>query len=108
MIAIQIDLIELRKIKHDVLHSITMIELLKKVGIPIDGVLLTRGVTRGTMVWTREEDLDNETWVIRWFDDGEPQDRCGPIEARGHGHAYTWVRHRNINAPALPVEDDEL
>lgn len=108
MIEVRIDLIELRKIKHDVLHSITMIEVLKKAGIPIDGVLLTRGVTRGTLVWSIEEDLDGETWVIRWCDDSEDFAMRGPkqpIEATGAGQAFTWKRYRN---PNKPVEDEEL
>lgn len=109
MIEVRIDLPVLRKIEHSVTHSIAFIKILREnAGIPLEGVLINHGVTRGTMVWTKEEDLDEESWVIRWHDDGEPVMLKGvslKLVASGSGQGFTWKRYRDVNAPD---EDDEL
>lgn len=109
MIEARIDLTEVSKIQHEVLFHIELRKVLAQAGIPFDGVLVTRGVKRGTMVWLKHEDLDNDTWVIRWYDEGEPMaDKGLVVEETGRGPHFTWTRYRNPNAPAKAIEDDEL
>lgn len=96
MIVVRFDAALLRTIKHDILHSIRMIEALKKAGVPIDGTLLFRGVTRGTMIWQVEEDIDGDSYVLSWFDDSEPLKLPHPtgqeMLAQGSGDGYKWQR----------------
>lgn len=113
MIEVRIDMDELNKITHDVTHSIRMIEALKKAGIPFMGILLAKGVERGTLVWCREESLDSDIQIIQWYDTNETPltSPRGKKEASGNGHAFTWVRYENPNAPKRvkvldPVEDE--
>lgn len=114
MIEVRIDMDEMNKITHDVTHSIRMVEALKKAGIPFMGILLAKGVERGTLIWGREESLDSDIQIIQWYDTNET-----PLtgirskkEASGSGPGFTWVRYENPNAPkrikALDPVEDEL
>ena len=109
MIEVRIDLPVFRRIEHNVTHFIELCRMLRtQAGIPLEGVLISQGVTRGTMIWTREEDLDEESWVIRWYDtDEDPSlDKSAlTIAASGKESTCTWVRYKNVNTPD---EDDEL
>lgn len=105
MIEVIISRDELGRIQHNVTHSIRMIEALKAAGIPIDGVLITHGISRGTMEWSRDEDLDADNWVIRWWDEGEKRHTRGTLKASGHGVGYTWRRFLGYGEV---MEDDEL
>jgi hypothetical protein len=108
MIEVRIDLYELRKIQHNITHSIRMIEALKAAGIPVAGILITHGVERGTMIWLKEEDLDDESWVIKWYDTDEDM-ACSKwrLEASGSGQAYRWRRFADARTPVVTVDDDD-
>lgn len=105
MIELRIDQTEVNKIQHTVTHSLTMIKMIKEAGVPISGVLITHGIYHGTLEWANEDGLDGPEHVIRWWADGEPSDLPLTVEAKGHGHAFTWVRYANPNAPQ-PDEDE--
>lgn len=106
MIEVRIDTVSLGKVKHDVLHSVYMIEKLQKAGIPIIGPLIARGIERGKMIWTNEDGLNGHEIVIRWFDEGEKKPAKGwKAVDRGFGECYEWTRFADPDAP--PPDDDE-
>lgn len=110
MIEVRSNLIDLARVKHDMLHAIAMIERLKKAGMPIIGILHMRGVERGRLTWHKEEDLDGDVSVMRWFDDNEIDAAPGTawIKVSSEQHeAWSFTVYRDADAPA-PVEDDEL
>lgn len=117
MIEVLVSVLELSKIKHDMLHSTAMLEHLRAAGIPMRGTLHMRGVERGVLEWTNTVDPlnDDEMWRIRWFDDGEPHIAHNAEvgsewirEAKGSGEAYSWKRYRHVNAPIKQPSEDEL
>lgn len=111
MIEVQIDADALRKITHDISHSIRMIEVLKSAGIPLCGVLITKGIERGMMVWDAIEDLDGDVWRIRWYDTHEKPEHTYKRVGSGKGEAYVFTRYDDITVPPPPPpvnEDDEL
>lgn len=109
MIEVKIDVTTMDRITHDVSHSIQMVKSLKEAGLPFRGILLAKGVERGTMVWSMDEDLDGDTWLIRWYDTHEkPEHKFKEISA-GHGHAYTFRAFEDLTVPPpYRPEDDEL
>ncbi len=92
MIELRIDVDAMKRIQHSVTHSIQMIAAMKAAGIPIDGVLITHGITHGTMQWSVEDDIDGKVWVIRWYDKGEESRNFKKV-ASGKGEAYSWARY---------------
>jgi hypothetical protein len=88
----------------DILNSINMVQALKAAGVPIQGILIAKGIERGRMTWHNEDDIDGEVWVIGWTDEPAAQQRGKPT-ARGDGRGYTWARWGHLPAT---VEDDEL
>lgn len=71
MIEVRVDLDDLRKVTHEVLYNIALIERMRKAGIPVVGRLIPSAVTHGTVIWTVDEDLDGDTLVIRWYERDE-------------------------------------
>lgn len=106
MIELRIDTDALVKTKTDVLASIYMVQAFKEAGVPIVGTLIAKGLERGSMTWLREDGLDGDEWVIRWFDDEEGPMHRGPVEAKGRHALYSWTRYRNLSKP-IPTTDDE-
>jgi hypothetical protein len=86
----------------DILCSIAMVEAAKAAGIPIQGILIAKGIERGTLMWFNESDIDGDVWVIRWLDDGEKADKKLPVTGRGQGRGYSWIRY------GLQADEDEL
>lgn len=113
MIEVRIDVDVMRRIQHNVTHSIVMIDALKKAGIPIDGVLITHGITHGHMTWEVQQGIDGDEWVICWYESVSQWHDFRTNAARnslkkqasGKGEAFTWTRWGDSNAPA---ESEEL
>jgi hypothetical protein len=93
VIEVRIDVDVIQNHGHNILHSILMINALKAAGIPVIGKIAFCGPARGRLIQHREVDLDNDEWVIRWYDDGEAiGDALVPVE-RGSGMGYSWIRY---------------
>lgn len=112
MIEARLDHDFLAKCQNNILHSIVTIQALKDAGVPIFGHILMHGPARGVLTQHSEEDLDQNEWVMRWFDDDEPmigpkEQPTQPVEATGILQFGRWTRYRNPKKPR-PVEDDEL
>jgi hypothetical protein len=106
MIEVRMNLVDLARIKHDMLHSIAMVERMKKAGIPVIGILIMRGVSRGRLTWHTEEDLDGDISVLRWYDKGEDSTGMGHqmVRAGGEKHeGWEWIKY--VHPADL---DDEL
>ena len=71
MIEIRIDTDLLQNHQHNIMHSIVMMDVLRKAGVPVIGKIVFNGPERGCFVQWREQDMDGDQWVIQWFDDGE-------------------------------------
>jgi hypothetical protein len=68
MIEVRIDrdLYRTRFNENDVLLGIYTLEQLREAGIPVEGVLFVRGVSRGRLVIEAEDDLVGNEWIYRW------------------------------------------
>lgn len=109
MIEVRVDVVEMDRITNDVSHSIEMVKCLKAAGIPLRGILLTKGIERGYMTWAMQEDLEGDTWVINWYDTFEnPSGGKFKRVSGGHGHAYTYSIFQDMTAPQSRYQDDEL
>lgn len=109
MIEARLDHDIVTKCQENILHSIVTIQLLRDAGVPIYGNIVMHGPERGVLTQHREEDLDRNDWVIRWFDDDEPmfgpkEKPTQPVERIGSLQFGSWTRYRNPNKPM----DDEL
>lgn len=71
MIEVRIDLDSVKKLDHEVLENIKIVERLRAAGIPFIGRLVLSGVTHGTLIHHVDEDIDGDTLVYRWYDRGE-------------------------------------
>jgi hypothetical protein len=69
MIEVRIDrdLYRTRFNENDVPLGIYTLEQLREAGIPVEGVLFVRGVSRGRLVIEAEDDLVGNEWLFRWF-----------------------------------------
>lgn len=99
MIEVRIDTELLQNHQHNILHSIVMMDALRKAGIPVIGKIVFNGPERGCLVQWREQDMDGDQWVIQWFDEGEdvwPYARLGYLKANrkktrnGLGVGFSW------------------
>lgn len=95
MIEVRIDIHWMQNHQHNVLHSILMMQALRESGMPIIGKIVFNGPERGQLIQHRENTLDGDEWVVRWYDDGEPTDEPLKVANSGSGRGYTWVRYRN-------------
>ncbi len=68
-----------KKFDHEIHAVVRIMDAMRKAGIPIVGTLHFRGVERGYLTWTLEEDLDDDAVLIRWWDVNDP---C-PVELKG-------------------------
>ena len=89
MIELRINRAELARIEHNVTHSIKMIEAMKKVGIPVSGVLITHGIEHGRMVWGN----DGGDHVIRWYAQDESEHSQRTVGSTGSGPGYRWTKY---------------
>lgn len=107
MIEVRMNLVDMKRIKNDILYSITMQDRLRAAGMPIIGTLLMRGVERGVIVWHVEPDLDGDIGVIRWYDVGESMTPGTEwVEIEGEQlQAHSWTKYR---LAGVTVEDEEL
>lgn len=100
MIEVRIDIEHMQKHQHNVLHSILMMEALRTAGVPVIGKIIFNGPARGTLVQHRENTLDGDDWVVRWFDDKEDINAEYPeVQEQGNGKGYSWTRY---------AEEDDL
>lgn len=109
MIEVKMNLVDLSRIENDCLCSITVIQRLKQLGVPIIGVVSVRTVARGTLTWTLEEDMDGDLAVVRWYDVKEPpfDKKYIKCESRDEG-VWSWTRYRFPGLSAPQPVDDEL
>ena len=101
MIEARLDLDELRKVQHNVLHAIDFIKVLKAAGIPVIGNIVMNGVERGRLEMHREQDMDGDIIVVRWFDHGETI-LAGSSWRKadfGNGKGYSWIRFEDSSKP---------
>lgn len=106
MIEVRMNLVDLARIKHELLHSIAMIQRLKTAGVPVIGTLLMRGVVRGRLTWHTEEDLDGDISVLRWTDTNESTILTGRPMVRTGGEKHDgWEWTKWVHPDDL---DDEL
>lgn len=97
MIEVRIDIDWMQKQQHNILHSILMMDALRAAGMPIIGKIVFNGPERGTLVQHRENTLDGDDWVVRWYDEDETPEGVGAsqVAATGMGKGYSWVRYSN-------------
>jgi hypothetical protein len=95
---------------NDVMNSISMINTLKIAGVPFEGILLARGITHGVLTWHTEEDLESDTWVIRWFEDGDALSVKPLAETMtaNEFRAIRWNDDRGFRWVNLNESEDEL
>lgn len=74
MIEVRVDLDAIKKLDHEVLANIKIVEQLRDAGIPIIGKLVLSGITHGTLIHHVDEDIDGDTLVYRWYDRDEKED----------------------------------
>jgi len=111
MIEVRIDIDHMQRHQHNVMHSILMMNVLREAGMPVIGKIIFNGPERGRIVQWRESDLDNDTWVVQWFDDKEPQLPMHKFSRfkGGQGKGFTWVEYRDETfVNTLNKEDDDL
>lgn len=112
MIEVRMNLVDLARIKHELLHSIAMIRRLKTAGVPVIGTLLMRGVSNGRLSWHTEEDLDGDISVLRWYANDEPgfADREDWRRVAGEKHdGWEWSKHvHHKHLQRHLEEEDEL
>lgn len=104
MIEVRITSDAFARMKNEVLASISLVQCLTKLGVPLLGrKLIMCGVSSGTMHWYIEDDIDGETYVWRWHDVGvkmTPSNRV--VLETGRDGDYTWTKF------GLKGTDDEL
>ena len=110
MIEIRIDTDLLQTHQHNILHSIVMMDVLRKAGVPVIGKIVFNGPERGCFVQWREQDMDGDQWVIQWFDDGEHLNPANYDQAfllsrckktrNGLGVGFSWAEYRSHDEPA--------
>lgn len=72
MIEIRFPKDQLHKIEHQTLKAVTLMDGMRKAGIPVIGALFFLGVERGGLTWHEEDDLDGPVMVMRWWDKEDP------------------------------------
>lgn len=115
MIEARLDLDELRKVQHNVLHAIEFIKALKAAGIPVIGNIVMNGVERGRLEMRREQDMDGDIIIVRWFDDDETALARSHLRKTdfGSGKGYSWIRFEDsskaveVTAKSDPDDWDE-
>lgn len=65
-IEVRVSLDDVKKLQHEVLENIKVVEKLRAAGIPVIGKLVLSGITHGTLTHRVEEDLDGDTLVYVW------------------------------------------
>ena len=116
MIEIRIDTDLLQNHQHNILHSIVMMDVLRKAGVPVIGKIVFNGPERGCFVQWREQDMDGDQWVIQWFDEGEHlnptkhdqaflRSRCKKTR-NGIGVGFSWAEYIDHNAPAPAAKEE--
>lgn len=65
-IEVRVSLDDVKKLQHEVLENIKVVEKLRAAGIPMIGKLVLSGITHGTLTHRVEEDLDGDTLVYMW------------------------------------------
>ena len=98
MIEVRIDIDHMQRHQHNVMHSILMMNALREAGIPVIGKIIFNGPERGKLISWREQDLDSDTWVVRWYDDDEdptPGAVAWVPVSNGSGKGFIYTNHRN-------------
>ena len=110
MIEVRIDTHLLQNHQHNIMHSVMMMDALRKAGVPVIGKIIFNGPERGTLLQWREQDLDGDEWVIRWYDTHEHHNDIGVTYrkvANGLGVGFRWDKYEDVNAPAPVVQQKE-
>ena len=93
MIEVRIDIDWMQTQQQNIMHSITMMQMLREAGMPVIGKIIFNGPERGKLISWRVNDLDGDEWVVRWYDDGEPDGDPNTnwtfVDA-GHGKGFMW------------------
>jgi len=90
--------------QHDTLVGIKIIGSLKAAGIPVIGNVFTmRGIERGTLTYTNQNDLDGPMHVYIWCEDGSDTIKGKPLRSK---NAKTGALVTKYGRHA--EEDDEL
>lgn len=110
MIEVRIDIDWMQGQQHNILHSILMMEALRTAGMPVIGKIVFNGPERGKLITWREQDLDADVWVVRWFDGGEdatPGAASWKRTSSGKGKGFTWLRYETGSNSADKVIANE-
>lgn len=100
MIEVRFEAGRLMKIVNDVAHHAQVKTALQNLGIPVVGTLWLRTVSRGVLIMFTEEDIDDDTFVWRWYSPSEwgalinaqlPSYKQTEICKKGKGEGYTWA-----------------
>lgn len=68
-ITLRVEADSIKKLQHEVLANIKLVEKMRAAGIPIIGKLVLSGITHGTLTHHVEDDLDGDTLVYTWTGD---------------------------------------
>lgn len=114
MIEVRIDINWMQEHQHNIMHSILMMNALRDAGIPVIGRIVFNGPARGILHQHRENTLDGDDWVVRWWNEVVEQTGVYPkgrVIARGSGYGYSWIRYEDpndgIELPATAWSEEE-
>lgn len=65
-IRLRVALDDIKKLQHEVLANIKLVEKMREAGIPVIGKLVLSGITHGTLTHHVDEDIDGDTLVYTW------------------------------------------
>lgn len=113
MIEVRFPKEHLDKIEHQTLKAVTLMEGLRKSGIPVLGIIFFLGVAHGVLQWHEEDDLDGPVIIMRWWAQDDPLPfpvPAGRLKVLGRGVVLNGTPHiewRKI-VPLNHVDDDEI
>lgn len=100
MIEVRIDVQLMQMHQHNIMHSILMMKALREAGVPVIGKIIFSGPERGVLVQWREQDMDGDEWVVRWYDENENNNDTGVTYHKistGVGVGFSWARYEDAN-----------
>lgn len=65
-IRLRVALDDIKKLQHEVLANIKLVEKMREAGIPVIGKLVLSGITHGTLTHHVDEDIDGDTLIYTW------------------------------------------
>lgn len=86
---------------HECLVGERIIKSLKKAGIPAEGFFALRGVKKGTLLYSSDEDIDGVNHKYTWTEDTDDVGRGKPVRTQLKNGAIVFKTGRH-------AEDDEL